>query len=84
MGFLLFALQPLYQAVIAEQSPPGSRGLSYGYTYLISFGIGASGAALSGYLLSVAAPERTILRPALIPVLGAVFSLLLWRRTGAE
>lgn len=84
LGFLLFALQPLYQSVIADQSPPGSRGLSYGYTYFISFGIGASGAALSGYLLSVAAPERTFLLLALIPVLGAVFSLLLRRWTAAE
>lgn len=84
LGFLLFALQPLYQSVIAEQSPTGSRGLSYGYTYLISFGIGASGAVLSGYLLSVAAPERTFLLLALIPVLGAAFSLLLRRWTATE
>lgn len=84
LGFLLFALQPLYQSVIADQSPPGSRGLSYGYTYLISFGIGASGAALSGYLLSVADPEQTFLFLAIIPVLGAVFSLLLRRWTAAE
>lgn len=81
LGFLLFALQPLYQSVIAEQSPPASRGLSYGYTYLISFGIDASGAALSGYLLSVAAVRQTFLLLASIPVLGAVFSLLLWRWT---
>jgi predicted MFS family arabinose efflux permease len=78
-GFLLFALQPLYQSVIAEQSPPDSRGLSYGYTYLMSFGVGASGAALAGYLLSVTTTERTFLLLASIPVLGAVFSILLRR-----
>lgn len=70
-GFLLFALQPLYQTVIAEESPSGLRGLSYGYTYLVSFGVGAAGAALSGYLLSVTAPDTTFLILALLPVLGA-------------
>ena len=84
LGFLIFALQPLYQAIIAEQSPPGARGLSYGYTYLISFGVGASGAALSGYLLSVAQAERTFLVLALIPVFGAVVSLVLGRWTATE
>ena len=79
LGFLLFALQPLYQSIIAEQSPPGSRGLSYGYTYLLSFGIGASGAALAGYLLSVATTEHTFLLLACIPAFGAVFSVLLRR-----
>jgi MFS family permease len=83
LGFLLFALQPLYQATIAEYSPPDDRGLSYGYTYLTSFGVGAAGAAIAGYLLSVVAAEGTFVALALFPVLGAVFSLAL-RRRGAE
>ena len=83
LGFLLFALQPLYQATIAEYSPPDDRGLSYGYTYLMSFGIGATGAAIAGYLLSVVAAEGTFLALAVFPALGVVFSLTLGRR-GSE
>ncbi|MFP4229441.1 MAG: MFS transporter, partial [Salinivenus sp.] len=56
LGFALFVIQPLYQATVAEYSPPGARGLSYGFTYLAVFGIGALGAALSGALLQVAGP----------------------------
>ncbi|WP_277542221.1 MFS transporter [Haloarcula laminariae] len=79
LGFLLFALQPLYQATIAENSPPGGRGLSYGYTYLCSFGVGAAGAAVSGYLLSTVGVNGTFLGLAVFPALGFGFALALWR-----
>lgn len=52
LGFTLFAMQPLTQATIAKYSMPGSRGLSFGYTYLAIFGIGALGAAVSGIVLT--------------------------------
>ncbi|TQQ79769.1 MFS transporter [Halonotius terrestris] len=52
LGFALFGLQPLSQATIAKYSPPGSRGLSFGYTYLAIFGIGALGASLAGAALT--------------------------------
>jgi len=80
LGFLLFALQPLYQATIAEHSPPGDRGLSYGYTYLMSFGIGASGAAVTGFLLSVVTTDGTFLALAVIPAFGSLFAIALGRR----
>jgi MFS family permease len=79
LGFLLFALQPLYQATIAENSPPGGRGLSYGYTYLYSFGVGAAGAAISGYLLSAVGVRGTFLRLALFPLFGLTVAVALWR-----
>jgi predicted MFS family arabinose efflux permease len=80
LGFLLFALQPLYQATIADHSPPGDRGLSYGYTYLMSFGIGATGAAIAGFLLSVVTTDGTFLALAVFPALGSLFAFALSRR----
>jgi MFS family permease len=56
LGFALFVIQPLYQASVAEYSPPEARGLSYGYTYLAVFGVGALGAALAGTILQYAGP----------------------------
>lgn len=82
LGFLLFALQPLYQITIADQSPPDDRGLSYGYTYLTSFGIGASGAAISGYVLSTTGINGTFLALAVFPVLGSTFAYILVRSSG--
>ncbi|SEV86497.1 MFS transporter [Natrinema salifodinae] len=48
LGFVLFLIQPLYQATIARYSPANARGLSYGFTYVGTFGVGALGAALTG------------------------------------
>jgi len=79
LGFLLFALQPLYQTLIAEKSPEETRGLSYGYTYLTNFGVGAGGAVLSGYLLSVASVDETFLILAVLPLVGAGLALGLRR-----
>ncbi|MCU4719415.1 MFS transporter [Halapricum hydrolyticum] len=79
LGFFLFALQPLYQATIAVYTPPDGRGLSYGYTYLVSFGVGAAGATIAGYLLSALGTGGTFLALSVFPVLGAGFALTLYR-----
>jgi MFS family permease len=79
LGFFLFTIQPFYQAAIAEFSPPGNRGLSYGYTYLANFGVGAAGAAIAGYLLVITDVSGTFLTLATVPALGAVLSVILFR-----
>ncbi len=83
-GFALFTIQPLYQATIAEYSPPDDRGLSYGYTYLANFGVGATGAAIAGYLLGVVSIGRTFLLLALAPTLGALLAVVLYAVVGEE
>jgi MFS family permease len=52
LGFFLFVVQPLYQNTIARHTPEGARGVSYGYTYLGVFGVGALGATLAGGILT--------------------------------
>jgi MFS family permease len=79
LGFVLFAIQPMYQATIAEYSPPDDRGLSYGFTYLANFGVGAAGAALAGVLLSAVGTDGTFLALAAFPVVGAGLALALAR-----
>ncbi|MFC5133692.1 MULTISPECIES: MFS transporter [Haloferacaceae] len=83
-GFVLFSIQPLYQAAIAVYSPPDGRGLSYGYTYLANFGVGAAGAALAGYLLGVTTVRGTFLVLALVPAAGAVVALVLYSVVDVE
>ena len=51
-GFVLFAIQPFYQEAVAVYTPPESRGLSYGYTYLGEFGLGAGSIAIGGVVLA--------------------------------
>jgi MFS family permease len=74
LGFSLFVIQPLYQASVAEYSPPEARGLSYGYTYLAVFGVGALGASLAGGLLQYAGPSLLFGVLAGIAALGALLS----------
>ncbi|WP_255168699.1 MFS transporter [Natrononativus amylolyticus] len=50
-GFFLFAIQPFYQDAVAVYTPADTRGLSYGYTYLGEFGLGAASIAMGGYVL---------------------------------
>jgi len=52
LGFFLFFVQPQYQAAVADATPAGQRGLSYGYTYLGVFGVGALGGGVAGAILT--------------------------------
>ena len=80
-GFVMFALQPLYQTAIAENSPESDRGLSYGLTYFSNFGVGALGAALTGILLTRYVPQTVFWILAVIPLVGVVLSLYLLKRS---
>ena len=51
LGFFLFAIQPFYQVAVALYTPADTRGLSYGYTFLAEFGIGATSVAVGGFVL---------------------------------
>jgi MFS family permease len=80
LGFFLFVVQPLYQATVAEYSPAEARGLSYGFTYLGVFGIGALGAALTGAVLDLFSPAVMFGVLAGLAALGAVLGFRLLRR----
>lgn len=82
LGFALFVVQPLYQATVAEHTPPDARGLSYGYTYLGVFGIGALGAALAGGLLQYAGPALLFGVLAGVAATGGGLSVWLVLRSG--
>lgn len=81
LGVALFAVQPLSQATVAHYSPPGTRGLSFGYTFLAIFGVGALGAGLAGMVLTYATYQALFVLLAAIAVSGAIVSVVL-RRIG--
>jgi MFS family permease len=80
LGFFLFVVQPLYQATVAEYSPAEARGLSYGFTYLGVFGIGALGAALTGAVLDLFSPAVMFGVLAGLAAMGALLGFRLLRR----
>lgn len=80
LGFFLFFVQPFYQATVAEYSPPDARGLSYGFTYLGVFGVGALGAVVAGTMLTYFSAEQLFVVLAVLGVCGAGLGGYLVRR----
>jgi len=80
LGFTLFSIQPLTQATIAKYSVPDSRGLSFGYTYLAIFGVGALGAAISGTVLTYASASVMFVVLAAFAAVAAALAVVLVTR----
>ncbi len=79
MGVNLFVVQPLYQATVAEYTPAGTRGLSYGYTYLGVFGVGSLGGGLAGAIIEFAGTAYLFAVLAGFAVIAAGLGLFLAR-----
>jgi MFS family permease len=77
LGFTLFVIQPLYQATVALHTPAGTRGLSYGFTYLGVFGVGALGAVLAGGILQYANATVLFSVLAALAIAGALTAAVL-------
>ena len=56
LGFFVFMEAPINQEVISKYVPSEVRGLSFGYTYLAVFGIGAVGSTVAGVILTESTP----------------------------
>lgn len=80
LGFTLFVVQPMYQATVAEYTPAGTRGLSYGFTYLGVFGIGALGGVIAGTILTYATPTALFTTLAAIAGVASLVGVVLSRR----
>ena len=81
LGFALFTTQPLVQATIATYSRPDSRGLSFGYTYLAIFGIGALGAAVIGTVRTYGSTPAVFAVLATFSTAGAILAAILVTRS---
>ncbi len=80
LGAALFFVQPFYQATVAEYSPAGTRGLSYGFTYLGVFGVGALGGTIAGVILTYATPATLFTTLAGFAATGSGLGVYLLRR----
>jgi len=72
---LFFAHQPLYNSAVAKYVVGRRRGLAYGVSFTLGFGIGSLGPALAGQI-----QKDEILYPVLagILALAALLAALLW------
>lgn len=80
LGFLVYVVVPVYQATIADYADETVHGLSYGFTYLGMFGVGALGAVLAGTVLSFAGPDALFfVLAAVVACAGGLCGRLLYR-----
>ncbi|WP_340098659.1 MFS transporter [Salinibaculum salinum] len=79
LGFVVFGEQPLLQAAVAEHSTADTRGISYGYMYAGVFGVGAGGAAITGFLLTYASSDALFGFLALIATLATATAIAVHR-----
>lgn len=81
IGFFLYLIAPVYQAAIANYVSADTHGLSYGYTYLGTFGIGALGAPIAGSALAFTTESILFVILAVFVGIGAVLSWILHTTT---
>nr|WP_226011505.1 MFS transporter [Halomicrobium salinisoli] len=79
LGVVMFGVQPINQATIAEYSPADARGLSYGFSYLGIFGVGALGATVAGTVLTVASPPALFAVLAVLAAAAGIVGVILLR-----
>lgn len=84
LGFALFAIEPFYQEAVAVYTPPGTRGLSYGYTYLGMFGLGALSISVGGFVLEQFSLAAFFASLAAVAVVGSALSARLLVGSGAS
>ena len=82
LGIVYFSNQPVSNAILADLTSNAQRGLSYGISFFLSFGIGSFAAGFSGLIaenmgISTVFPAMAIL---LIP--SVIFAFLMKRAAG--
>ncbi len=80
LGFFVFMEAPINQEVISKYVPAEVRGLSFGYTYLAVFGIGALGSTVAGVILTESSPSMLFLFVAAAALVAVGIGLYLIRR----
>jgi len=70
IGFFVFMEAPVHQALIGKYAAADIHGLSFGYTYLGVFGIGALGASIAGVALTYGGTGLLFAVLAVFPAIG--------------
>jgi len=84
---LFFMHQPLFNSLVAKYVPRRRRGLAYGLSFTIGFGIGSTGSAFAGKIEGTLGEHGTLVNYGTLAAatfLVSVLCLILWRRHRAK
>jgi len=76
--FLYFANQPVLTGLIADYSPPGAVGRSYGVSFFAGFGLGSTGGVIAGALVDRWDTQAAFLGLSAFMALSVILSFVLW------
>lgn len=76
--FLYFANQPVFTGLIADYSPPGALGRSFGISFFAGFGLGSTGGVIAGVLVDRWDTQAAFLGLSAFMALSVVLSFVLW------
>lgn len=84
--FLYFTNQPVFTGLIADYSPPGAVGRSFGFSFFAGFGLGSTGGVIAGALVDRWDTQAAFLGLSAFMALSVLLSFLIWglaeRRAG--
>jgi predicted MFS family arabinose efflux permease len=76
--FLYFAGQPVFTGLIADYSPPGAVGRSYGISFFAGFGVGGTGGVIAGAFVDRWDTQAAFLGLTGFLAVSVALSFLLW------
>ena len=76
--FFYFAAQPLWTGLIADYSPPGAIGRSYGFSFFAGFGLGGTGGIIAGVFVDIWDTQAAFLGLSAIMSVSFLIALVLW------
>ncbi len=76
--FFYFANQPVFTGLIADYTPPGAVGRSYGVSFFAGFGIGSLGGVIAGALVDTWDTEAAFWGLSVFMALVVGLSFALW------
>ncbi len=77
--FFNFSGQPVYTSLIAEYTPQGAMGRSYGVSFFAAFGLGSSAATVSGFFADRWGTASVFLALAGFALLSLSLATAIWR-----
>lgn len=84
LGVFVYLYAPIVQALVGRTAPADVHGLSFGFLYLGTFGIGAAGASIAGIALAAGGVEFVFAVLAIFPAAALALAIVLSvRRRGS-